>query len=981
MKYIRITLSLLIAIGMVAVAPFASPMEAKAAASLNLIVSPPFLTAGVVPELVDANRPLTLTITDQNGKPVDLTRATDGSRIDTKVVWNSLFDDPHPDNQKFFGRDAALPQYYWTRTDLHNDDGTEICNWKMFGKNMIEIDFSRASSGVYVFKGFVANDEGEFYIRVVTPDRKLAGAAKIEVKSPIVSYSIKNMDDVEGKVFDSPGDPDFIMTAADNRIYNVRVTVSDANGNVIKGVTEGVNLCTGIKRTARFTPFTTRPANFEWAPKLEWTAGANFYAGGSAYFFTSQGTRYNLHIGLDLNNNGQLEWTNKELYSFGPQYVYDPIGRAWTGNLTYYNTSCVRYNDGKFSTHPFFDLPPTDYGGWGLGCIYNSDHFGGMIFADYNEDKKIDYRDSLNLDVNGQTSFYLFAEDVCNVGGLVGNSFWGDMDVAGRVPSNETSPQYLTSRWRGDGIYFLDFDAIPSNTAKIGPPQVKLLYAETREELPKYYYNPANYDMIYAVANHVVCVVSPADSRDLPIRENTQCGFVGNQHENSIYGNTQYDEQYNDVETTMHFTPTGTGEEVIEFRFRSRNLWFNGGLEYAPKDYELHKWMYLDVYKGLEVTIEWSEAPEVGKKVTAFVTCTAMGTLELIPGALINIKGCGFETTLTTNSKGKATTECTFTSDGSITVTAEKDGFRSVVVTFRVGSDKIPPQLEVEQPAQLTREEKIIVTGKTEPGCVVTINGQKTSADVNGKFTASITLAFGVNKIVVVATDSAGNSTERVVVVEMDNVPPVIMLDDIGKLVDVTEVLVSGRCEPGSRVRIGEVEATVVNDIFRAKVPVNQGVNNVVIIAMDKAGNSTEKPIALTVWHKTSLVLQIGNKLVLLDGKPIEPPLTVAPYIAQGRTMVPVRAISQGLGAKVEWLPEDKSVTVTMTDGIGTTFIIMRVGSKIAYVNQNPVTLDTPPEIKNGTTFIPLRFVTENMGCSVEYESQSKTITIQRISY
>jgi hypothetical protein len=182
-------------------------------------------------------------------------------------------------------------------------------------------------------------------------------------------------------------------------------------------------------------------------------------------------------------------------------------------------------------------------------------------------------------------------------------------------------------------------------------------------------------------------------------------------------------------------------------------------------------------------------------------------------------------------------------------------------------------------------------------------------------------------------------------------------------------------------VRIGEVEATVVNDIFRAKVPVVQGVNNVVIIAMDKAGNSTEKPITLTVWHKTTLVLQIGNQLVLLDGKPIEPPLTVAPYIASGRTMVPVRAISQGLGAKVEWLPEDKSVTITMTDGIGTTFIIMRVGSKIAYVNQTPVTLDNPPEIKNGTTFIPLRFVTENMGCSVEYESQSKMITIQRVSY
>ncbi len=980
MKITRLLLCVALAAAMVGFLP-AHTKKAQAAQTLIVTTSPGVLTAGVVSELADPTRPFQIMVTDQSGKPVDLTRSFDGQPIETKVVWNQLFTDPHPDNQNVFGRDAVLPQYYWTRTDLHNDDGSNVCNWKLFGKNLIEIDFSQSSRGIYTFKGFVANDEGEFYIRVTTPDRKTAGTVKVQVRSPIVSYQIKNTEDKDARIFDSPGDPDFIMTACDNRIYNVRVTVMDAEGKIIKGITEGVTLCTGIKKTARFTPFTTRPANYEWAEKPTFVVAPNFYSGSTAYFLENQGKRYNLHIGLDLNNNGQLEWTNKELFGFGPQNVFDTQNRQWTDFLTYYNTVNVMYNNGEYSEHPFFDLPPTDYGGWGLGSIYNSAKFDGLIFANYDENNAIDYRDSLNLDVKGQTSFYLFAEDVCYVGGLVGDSFWADLDVAGRPPSNNQSPRYVTSRWRGDGVYFLDFDAVPDNLARLAPPNFTLLDAETREELPKYFFKTNNYDLIYALQNHVVVVALPADSRDLPIHIDNQVGFVGNQHENSIYGKFSFEDRYDDVETTMHYTPTGTGAEVVEMRFKSRNAWWMNGLYGSPIEYELQKVMYLDVYKGLEIIVEWDGQPEVGASATALITCMATGTQEVVPGCIVTVKGCGFEGSATTNNKGKISLPMTFKEEGQVTFLAEKQGFKSGVTSVRIGRDKIPPRLSINELPQLTREERLTVSGTTEPGCKVSVNAVDAAVDANGKFQASVKLEQGENRIKVSSTDPSGNTAEMMVVIEMDSIPPMIIVDNIDKLVDVQEVTISGRIEPGSRVRVGDVEAQVINDVFKAKVPLAPGLNNLVIIAMDKAGNSTEKPFSLIVWHKIVIKMLIGNTSFLVDDKVSDPPLLVSPYIASSRTMVPIRAISQAFGARVEWLPEDKSITITLKDGVGTTFIIMRVGSKMAYVNQTPVELDVVPEIKSGTTFVPLRFVAESLGCTVNYDATSKTVTIERLSY
>jgi len=54
----------------------------------------------------------------------------------------------------------------------------------------------------------------------------------------------------------------------------------------------------------------------------------------------------------------------------------------------------------------------------------------------------------------------------------------------------------------------------------------------------------------------------------------------------------------------------------------------------------------------------------------------------------------------------------------------------------------------------------------------------------------------------------------------------------------------------------------------------------------------------------------------------------------------------------------------------------MQIGNKTAYVNGVPVSLDVPPQIINGRTMVPIRFVSENLGAEVNWDSNTKTVTI-----
>ena len=98
----------------------------------------------------------------------------------------------------------------------------------------------------------------------------------------------------------------------------------------------------------------------------------------------------------------------------------------------------------------------------------------------------------------------------------------------------------------------------------------------------------------------------------------------------------------------------------------------------------------------------------------------------------------------------------------------------------------------------------------------------------------------------------------------------------------------------------------------------------------------------------------------------------VEPFIQNGRTLVPMRAIFEALDANVTW--DDATATATgVKDGI--TVKITR-DSDTAFVNDKEYKLDAPAQIKDGRFVVPVRFIAESFGVTVEWDAYSKTVLI-----
>ena len=98
------------------------------------------------------------------------------------------------------------------------------------------------------------------------------------------------------------------------------------------------------------------------------------------------------------------------------------------------------------------------------------------------------------------------------------------------------------------------------------------------------------------------------------------------------------------------------------------------------------------------------------------------------------------------------------------------------------------------------------------------------------------------------------------------------------------------------------------------------------------------------------------------------------PYITNGRTMVPLRAVMESLGCNVKWNGEDRSVTVSKYNS--DTVVRLFIGSNTAYVNGNMQYVDVPPVIQNGRTYLPIRFVLEAYGAAVYWGSNTRNIYV-----
>lgn len=94
--------------------------------------------------------------------------------------------------------------------------------------------------------------------------------------------------------------------------------------------------------------------------------------------------------------------------------------------------------------------------------------------------------------------------------------------------------------------------------------------------------------------------------------------------------------------------------------------------------------------------------------------------------------------------------------------------------------------------------------------------------------------------------------------------------------------------------------------------------------------------------------------------------------IVEGRTLVPLRAIFETLGASVEW----DGTTKTVTSVLGETEIKLTVGEKALYKNGTALELDVPAQIMSGRTMVPVRAISESFGVTVAWDKETKTVLL-----
>jgi hypothetical protein len=317
--------------------------------------------------------------------------------------------------------------------------------------------------------------------------------------------------------------------------------------------------------------------------------------------------------------------------------------------------------------------------------------------------------------------------------------------------------------------------------------------------------------------------------------------------------------------------------------------------------------------------------------------------------------------------------------DGNVTITyyardSQSNQEAPRQLTFKVDATAPVVTILTPQGGSVTGTAIAAITGRTEAGATVTINGSAVAVQPSGDFGGSVTLTEGANSIQVVATDLAGNVGQTTVAVTLDTKPPVLTVTSpkIYATVMTHQVTVTGRTEPGATLHIAGTTTEVAADgtfSFVYMFP-KDGLNVIDITATDASGNTARASIPVTYVARTLIRLQVGNKTAMINDA--VKALQAAPVNIKGTVMVPIRLISEAFGATVEWEPVFKLVRLQLGDKV----IYLQIGSKSASVNGKSNTLLAAPIIVSGTTMVPIRFISEAFDALVVWIEATKGIEI-----
>ena len=121
--------------------------------------------------------------------------------------------------------------------------------------------------------------------------------------------------------------------------------------------------------------------------------------------------------------------------------------------------------------------------------------------------------------------------------------------------------------------------------------------------------------------------------------------------------------------------------------------------------------------------------------------------------------------------------------------------------------------------------------------------------------------------------------------------------------------------------------------------------------------------VCVSVSANQPISVYLNNEKISFD---------VDPIIVNDRAMVPMRAIFEKLGAEVSW----DGTTSTATAYKDTIYVSITIGASKMYKIARPIQLDAPAMIVDGRTLIPLRAISEAFNCEVQWDANTRTVTI-----
>jgi hypothetical protein len=106
---------------------------------------------------------------------------------------------------------------------------------------------------------------------------------------------------------------------------------------------------------------------------------------------------------------------------------------------------------------------------------------------------------------------------------------------------------------------------------------------------------------------------------------------------------------------------------------------------------------------------------------------------------------------------------------------------------------------------------------------------------------------------------------------------------------------------------------------------------------------------------------------------------SASPFMQDGRTLVPLRAIAEALDVYIMWIPDSNGIFYFNDEGVGH---LLTLGSRTvelgggAGVEPERITIDVAPVSRNGVTFVPVRFIAESFGISTAWNDSTRTVVV-----